>query len=648
MATLAAITVAIRANATKFTSAIKKSQRQLKKFAKSTKKASKVVGDLFKKVATTSLIGGGIFVLLSKQSLAAVDNIGKLSTRLGISTRALSEYRLVADKSGLSFQTLALIFQRSTRRISEAAAGIGEARTTLEALGLDAQALNRLSPDRQLEAIADAMLKTGNSADRLRQSVKLFDTEGAGFLQFAKNGSAGIRALRSEARQLGLSLSSDAVRGVERASNAFSELGSLFTGLRDQTISSLAGSFEFLTDKIKNSVLEASKSQGGVEKLGQAIAKSILTTFRSLINGVLKASQVLDSILVKVGLSQEASADKLEQSIKGYSDRINRLRGVIRSALVDPNSLDPSNQIINALDSDRFIRAQEKEIDSLVSRMQEAKTALEAISSAGAGNESIPALESLSTTLGEMIDNIGKSSGATEKLKSSLGGVSLQLNATSEEIKEFNNLQSEGKSLTESLRTPLEIYDDQLFRIHDLYQSLAIDLETYNRAIEANKNELDDALNPDKTKDATDAAKELGLTFSSAFEEAITGGKNLSEVLKGLILDINKIFFRKTVTEPIATSISDFAKGFNILDFLPFGGGRETGGPVFGGQAYLVGERGPELFTPSSSGSITPNNQLNSTINQTFNISGPVDRRSMDQIQAAAASGAQRAMRRNT
>ncbi len=36
---------------------------------------------------------------------------------------------------------------------------------------------------------------------------------------------------------------------------------------------------------------------------------------------------------------------------------------------------------------------------------------------------------------------------------------------------------------------------------------------------------------------------------------------------------------------------------------------RATGGPVRGGQAYLVGERGPEIFTPPISGKIIPNNK---------------------------------------
>jgi phage-related minor tail protein len=34
--------------------------------------------------------------------------------------------------------------------------------------------------------------------------------------------------------------------------------------------------------------------------------------------------------------------------------------------------------------------------------------------------------------------------------------------------------------------------------------------------------------------------------------------------------------------------------------------GRATGGPVSPGRAFVVGERGPELFVPTSSGSIAP------------------------------------------
>lgn len=40
--------------------------------------------------------------------------------------------------------------------------------------------------------------------------------------------------------------------------------------------------------------------------------------------------------------------------------------------------------------------------------------------------------------------------------------------------------------------------------------------------------------------------------------------------------------------------------------------GRATGGPVAPGRAYLVGERGPEVFMPTSAGQIAPNDALGS------------------------------------
>ena len=69
----------------------------------------------------------------------------------------------------------------------------------------------------------------------------------------------------------------------------------------------------------------------------------------------------------------------------------------------------------------------------------------------------------------------------------------------------------------------------------------------------------------------------------------------------------------------------------NLANSLPFVGGflpaqgtrtkrqsgRAAGGPVTGGQQYMVGEQGPELFVPNQSGSIVPNNALGGQINVT-------------------------------
>ena len=57
------------------------------------------------------------------------------------------------------------------------------------------------------------------------------------------------------------------------------------------------------------------------------------------------------------------------------------------------------------------------------------------------------------------------------------------------------------------------------------------------------------------------------------------------------------------------------------LNAMRFRGARAAGGPVAPGGSYLVGERGPELFTPTSSGNITPNGAMGgNTI--TVNVNG--------------------------
>lgn len=89
----------------------------------------------------------------------------------------------------------------------------------------------------------------------------------------------------------------------------------------------------------------------------------------------------------------------------------------------------------------------------------------------------------------------------------------------------------------------------------------------------------------------SDLAKDLGLTFSSAFEDAIVEGKGLRELLAGLEQDILRILSRKLITEPLANAIGDLFKpgtgsgggGFSVPGYA---GGQIGGGG--GGFAGLV------------------------------------------------------------
>jgi len=106
-------------------------------------------------------------------------------------------------------------------------------------------------------------------------------------------------------------------------------------------------------------------------------------------------------------------------------------------------------------------------------------------------------------------------------------------------------------------------------------------------------------------KENSSFARDMGLSMTSAFENAVIGGKKASDVIRGLGQDIGRIIMRKSITEPFGNAVSSFMKNIDFGNLF-----KAEGGPVTGGQSYIVGERGPEWFTPATSGTITPNHQL--------------------------------------
>ena len=93
-----------------------------------------------------------------------------------------------------------------------------------------------------------------------------------------------------------------------------------------------------------------------------------------------------------------------------------------------------------------------------------------------------------------------------------------------------------------------------------------------------------------------------------------TGKFDFSGLVDSILADLTKLLARQA----ISGLINSFAGGgpggggggiVGILGGL-FGGARAAGGPVTPDKAFLVGEKGPELFTPPSRGNITPNSDL--------------------------------------
>ena len=108
----------------------------------------------------------------------------------------------------------------------------------------------------------------------------------------------------------------------------------------------------------------------------------------------------------------------------------------------------------------------------------------------------------------------------------------------------------------------------------------------------------------------------LAPAFQSLFNNISKGTDVLGGFFDGLKQGVSQLIQSLIQTAAIAGVISLITGTPFSLNFKALSGiglpGRAAGGPVSGGNPYVVGEKGPELFIPSVSGSIVPNNSAGS------------------------------------
>ena len=111
-------------------------------------------------------------------------------------------------------------------------------------------------------------------------------------------------------------------------------------------------------------------------------------------------------------------------------------------------------------------------------------------------------------------------------------------------------------------------------------------------------------------------AKRMGIqSLEDGLVGLIEGTKSVKDAFRDMARSVISNLIRMQVQQSITAPLAQ-AMGLSV-------GTRAMGGPVTAGQPYIVGERGPELIVPNSSGTVVPNNQLSGggSVNLTLNIS---------------------------
>lgn len=142
-------------------------------------------------------------------------------------------------------------------------------------------------------------------------------------------------------------------------------------------------------------------------------------------------------------------------------------------------------------------------------------------------------------------------------------------------------------------------------------------------------------------KKVADAFKELKSSISGSIEtmfmDIVKGTSSVTDAFKKMASDIILEMYRVMMVQQWVAGIMDFMGFFTGMSPAPgstasilgtVDGARASGGPVAAGKTYLVGEQGPELFSPSTGGRIVSNDDMGAAggsapvvIHQHFHIS---------------------------
>jgi hypothetical protein len=467
------------------------------------------------RTAIASLVGVGGLGLVVKQSLSATDALAKTASKIGTTTEQLSRLQFAASISGISIEQTNMALQRLVRRTAEAAEGTGEAQGALRELGIDASAVSNIDLDVYMLELADAFRNVESESQRLRLAFKLFDSEGAAFVNVLNQGSGALAELFGEAESLGLIMRANVARSVENANDAFTKLGFLFRGLRDQIVGALAPALEAAV----TSLTEFLKGLGdnGIEVWARNTSKLVLETFAGFVRGIGKT-----------------------------------LEGLTRFA----------NGIITVI--------------NVIGKFKDGFVPLEEIAL------NVPEY------FGDAADQIQRFADNIGKLPESLDPATQKAGET------LNVFGKMGRSIKSVV--------DQIPSLEQSFRGVV--------------------------------SGAMG-QFTQAFTDGITGAKNFADAVKDMarsvINSLIKMLVQYYITKPLFDAISSFIGGIGRSPAPTGGSGagvgagmRAVGGPVSAGSPYIVGERGPELFIPSSSGQVQPNGRMGGggvTVNQNINIS---------------------------
>ena len=484
--------------------------------------------------------------------------------------------------------------------------------------------------------------------------------------QIQRSMSAGISAadlFRDRGVKSMLGFKAGAVVTVEETAEAFQKIfgkGGKFGGATDELANTFEGTLSMIGDKFfnfKRTILEAGFFEGLKKQFGEldvALAQN---------------AELIEKIGVGLGTVLALGVEKVAQSIKliaEYSHLVKETFKIIISyklaklflnigralipvvsgmsalaALTGPVGIGLAAAAAAAGTASYFLLG--KQLDSIAEKIEENHKAFKESKRVFTGG----GFDAAQYTKKDLFDIAEVEKLIAEAKEKELKLQNFLLDEANKKRRRFHELETEGlKTFKEMNVTFKDMNENSLTQLKEKFTNIGTTIkENLNAGITSFSNALSRSLI---------LGEDLGKAFKSMVQDALIQTvailieivirmgiqKLLGDKLK--IQEDNKLKQAKNYTSELKKQVGlamllAFFTGGSSMGFGGFGGGstpKRNGGSVQKDQPYMVGEQGPELFVPNSSGQITQSARGTggggaTTVN--FNIT-TVDAKGFDQL----------------
>lgn len=572
-------------------------------------------------------LGGAAAIAGVTRLVSTLDDLADTAKGIGLSAEDLSAFQFSARAAGVSSEELTGGLSKFAQVLEDARNGSEEAERTVSALGIGLSELRSgtLTTEGALARAADALAKYADGFEKTALARDAFGRGGAKFITFLSEGSDGLRKFGGVSR--------DAIEEAGKLQNEIDKLSASWDQLKLSVAGSIAG--------IVNATLELKRG---------SLDSQLATTQ--------KAIEEISEALERTKPGSRLERNLLEQ-LKVEQNKLQELeRTIAKREFVGPPELGvrPPDRKPKARDKTEKERAEDisesrRELAAFVSQLERERDIIEEISLKERAIQTLRANPSIDTPqvrelLFLEIERV-EAARQEKELREELARIqkeelekTRQLDA---QLDEFSGRTAEALKIAQAARLEARLASGEIFSAEELEKTV--------KGIAGIRDEVD------RTKDATD---QLALAFSSSLGRFIESGGagGIKSFFESLLQDVLKLTTQLLIIEPLTRALTQSLRGSgesgglgsilsSIGGFLGFGGARAMGGPVTAGMGYLVGERGPELFVPRSSGQIVPNGGGAMNINVNLPPGTNVTRQTANQIGLAVGRQLSMAGRRN-